>query len=130
MTDEKRGRDVEVEEAPSSDRPSDPLGGLLKSALAEPPPPRRSFLPKIQERIRIRTRGRFYRDRWSTARDPVSLLLMVALLVLIILAAVFLVMQPLVSAPREIELPTPAIDPMATEAPGAETPSQSQTKEK
>lgn len=130
MTDEELQKETEGEEASSDDRSSDPLGGLLRSALAEPPSPGRSFLPKIQERIRVRTRGRFYRDRWSVVRDPVSLILMAALLVLIILAAVFLVMQPLVSAPKEIELQTPAVDPLATEGPSSQASEDPETKEK
>ncbi len=130
MTEEERERDPRGDGSPPSDRLSDPLGGLLRSALAEPPRPKRSFLPKIQERIRVRTRGRFYRDRWSVAQNPVSLILMAALLVLILLAAVFLVMQPLVSAPEEIELQTPAVDPLATEGPAADTARDHESTEK
>lgn len=122
MKDEELSRESEREDEPVSERASDPLGGLLKSVLREPPDPGRSFLPKIQERIRVRTRGRYFRDRWSVARDPVSLLLMAALLILIVAAAVFLVMQPLVSAPQPILLPMPAVDPLATDGPGAEPP--------
>lgn len=129
MTSDESTRVGEGEGA-FEDRNSDPLGGLLKSALAEPPARKKSLLPKIQERIRIRTRGRYYRDRWSTARDPVSLILMVALLILILAAAVFLVMQPLVGAPRETQLGAPAIDPLATEGPSATPPTDSETKEK
>lgn len=130
MKDEELRRETQADDGPESERASDPLGGLLKSALAEPPDPGRSFLPKIQERIRLRTRGRYYRDRWSVARDPVSLILMVALLILILAAAVFLVMQPLVSSPEEIELPTPAVDPLAIEGPSAQPASGPETSEK
>lgn len=130
MKDEELRRDSDIEDEPQSERESDPLGGLLKSALRDPPDPGRSFLPKIQERIRARTRGRFYRDRWSALRDPVSLILMAALLILILAAAVFLVLQPLVSAPKEIELPTPALDPLVIEGPGSETAPGPETKEK
>jgi hypothetical protein len=130
MSDNELRHDSEMEESPTSDRASDPLGGLLKNALREPPEPGRSFLPKIQERIRMRTRGRYFRDRWSVARDPVSLLLMVALLILILAAAVFLVMQPLMSAPQEIEQPTPAVDPLAIEEPGRVVAPSSETGEK
>lgn len=130
MKDEELRRGSEVEEEPASERRSDPLGGLLKSALRDPPDPGGSLLPKIQERIRVRTRGRFYRDRWSALPDPVSLILMTALLILILAVAVFLVLQPLVSAPKEIELQTPAVDPLAIEEPGVEPARSSGTKEK
>lgn len=105
--------------APDSAPGSGPLGDLLRGALADVPVPARSFLPGIQHRIRVKTRGKYFRDRWSTTRDPVSLLLMCALLILILVTALFLVMQPLVSAPRPEQLPTPAVDPMATEGPSA-----------
>lgn len=98
------------------DRPSDPIAAVLKSALADAPHPPRSLLPKIQQRIRVTTRGRYYRDRWSTARDPVPILLMIALLILILAAAVFLVLQPLVEAPEKTHLPTPAEDPLSAPA--------------
>lgn len=130
MKDEELRSESAGEDGPVSERASDPLGGLLGRALAEAPDPGRSFLPKIQERIRARTRGRYFRDRWSVARDPVSLILMVALLILILATAVFLVLQPLVSAPEQIELPTPAVDPLAVEGPGTESPPRSKTKEK
>jgi|GEM_PF-2318881 len=94
------------------DRDSNPMAALLQQALAEPPAPKRSLLPNIQQRIRVHTRGRFYRDRWSVARDPISLLLMVALLILILGAALFMVLQPLIDVPQKTELPTPALDPM------------------
>ena len=117
MTDEEFMSDDQNDTEPVSDRASDPLSGLLRSALAEAPVPERSLLPGIQQRIRVRTKGRYFRDRWSTARDPVSYLLMAALLILILAAALFLVMQPLMEAPTKTQLPTPATDPLATDAP-------------
>jgi hypothetical protein len=97
------------------DDDSDPMANLLRRALADAPLPRRDFLPGVQKKIRVRTRGRFFRDRWSTSRNPVSLILMATLLLVILCAALFLVLQPLVDAPRETELNSPAIDPMAVE---------------
>lgn len=110
MTD----RDPNSNENPDhGERPSDPIAGLLKRALNDAPTPERSLLPKIQQRIRFTTRGRYYRDRWSTLSNPVSLLLMMALLILILAAAIFLVLQPLIDAPHKTHLPTPAEDPLA-----------------
>jgi hypothetical protein len=104
---------TDEELSPMSDRASDPIAQMLRGALKESPSPKRSLLPQIQQRIRITTRGRYFRDRWSTARDPVPLLLMAALLILILCAAVFLVMQPLVEAPQKTKLPSPATDLLA-----------------
>jgi hypothetical protein len=99
---------------PTSERlASDPITGLLQKALDDAPLPKRSLLPKIQQRIHITTRGRYYRDRFSQLQSPVSLLLMAALLIAILAAAVFLVLQPLMEAPEETDLPTPAQDLMA-----------------
>jgi hypothetical protein len=97
------------------DHDSDPMAELLKRALADAPTPKRDFLPGVQKKIRLRTRGRYFRDRWSTSRNPVSLILMATLLLVILCAALFLVLQPLVDAPRETELGSPAVDPMAVE---------------
>lgn len=78
------------------ERDSDPMTRLLRGALAEPPALTKSFLPSIQERIRQRTRGRYFRDRWSRTRNPISLVLIATLIILIMTAAVYLVLQPLV----------------------------------
>lgn len=99
MTDEKMNESFEGEESSRGDRSSDPLGGLLARALADAPAPPKSLLPGIQHRIRVRTKGLYYRDRWGGTRGPISLLLMVALLILIMVAAIFLVMHALVEAP-------------------------------
>lgn len=107
----------ELDQEVPSDRHSDPMSGLLRRALESPPTPEKSLLPRIQERIRAQTRGRFYRDRWSRAKDPVPLLLMVALLILILCAATFLVFQPLVEPPHDTQLPEAPLDPLQDPAP-------------
>lgn len=94
------------------DRDSGAISALLQQALADPPAPKKSLLPGIQERIRVRTKGRYYRDRFSKAKDPVPLLLMAVLLVLIICATTFLVIQPLVDAPTNTQLPDSPVDPL------------------
>lgn len=99
-------------EEQEQDRDSGAISALLQQALAEAPAPKKSLLPGIQERIRVRTKGRYYRDRFSKAKDPVPLLLMAVLLVLIICAATFLVIQPLVDAPTDTRLPESPLDPL------------------
>jgi len=100
----------------------EPALSLLKSALRDAPVPERSLLPKIQDRIRIRTRGRYFRDRYSRSLDPVPLLLIVCLLVLLLLTAVFLVYQPLSSPVVPHTLPAAPPDPLAAPASPSEAP--------
>ncbi len=99
------------------DRPSDPITVLLRDALKETPRPKRSLLPGVQQRIRIQTKGRYYRDRFSRSENPVSFLLMAILLVLILATALFLVVMPLVDAPQKTDLKSPPVDVFGQESP-------------
>ena len=92
----------------------EPALSLLKSALRDAPIPERSLLPKIQDRIRIRTRGRYFRSRYSRSLDPIPLLLIICLLVLLLLTAIFLVFQPLSSPAVSRPLPSAPVDPLST----------------
>ena len=84
------------------------LTELLVKSLANPPAPGPSMLPSIQKRIRQQTRGKFYRDRWSEGKRPIPLLLMAALLILMVIMAIFMVWQPLTVdlEPSPILIPT------------------------
>ncbi|GEM_PF-2211760 len=93
----------------------DPVLDLLRQALNAPPKPKHDFLPRVQQKIRLRTKGRYFRDRWSTSRNPASLIFLCTLLLLILCAALFLVIQPLVDAPVPTDLERPPIDPLARE---------------
>ena len=101
----------------SPGREDEPAVSLLRSALQEAPLPDRSLLPKIQDRIRLRTRGRYFRSRYSRSLDPIPLLLIVCLLVLLVLTAVFLVFQPLSSDPVPHSLPPAPVDPLSAPGP-------------
>lgn len=114
---EDESEDVERLLSRSEDEPA---LSLLKSALRDAPLPERSLLPKIQDRIRIRTRGRYFRSRYSRSLDPIPLLLIVCLLVLLLLTAVFLVYQPLSSPAVPRPLPSAPVDPLS--APSGNTP--------
>jgi hypothetical protein len=75
----------------AGDRPTpDAATSLLRAALREPPPLRRSLLPGIKERLRVRTRGRYFRDRSRLAQVPLTLVLGVAVLLGIFLIALAL----------------------------------------
>jgi hypothetical protein len=45
---------------------------LLRGALGRepPPPPEADVLRGVQKRLRERSRGKFYADEWSTAKQP------------------------------------------------------------
>ncbi len=75
----------------------DPVAALLQRALAEPPEPQIRFLPGIKERIRQRTRGRYFGRRREVFRDPMILMLMAAILVLLMGAVIYVVLEPLLS---------------------------------
>jgi|GEM_PF-2109561 len=74
---------------------SEPSLPLLASALRTPPQPQASLLPKIQERIYQRTRGRYFRPKKTGVRDPITLALLVALVLAVIATATFMVFVPL-----------------------------------
>jgi len=99
MTDEHLKSAPHYSDAEPSDEPaaSAPVAVLLQKALASPPEPKIHFLPGVQERIRIRTRGRYFATRRARFRDPIILLLIAATLILLIGALVFAVLEPLVS---------------------------------
>ena len=112
MSDERERRDPPDEEdfPPSGDEPEGTIEGgrhgapmiddvdlkdLLRGALRPPPG---AVAPKllagVQRRIRVRSRGKFYGDGWSTAESPRSTYLITALVMLAVLALVFLVLVP------------------------------------
>ena len=70
---------------------------LLRAAL-EPPPPKAKqeavLLKGVQQRLRVRSRGKFYADGWSTSRSPRSTYLITSIFMLVLIAFVFLVLIP------------------------------------
>ena len=70
---------------------------LLRSAL-EPPAPKPKeethLLKGVQRRLRLRSKGKFYSDGWSTSRSPRSTYLITSILMLVLIAFVFLVLIP------------------------------------
>jgi hypothetical protein len=71
---------------------------ILGQALERPPGLPRSLLPKIQERIYQRTRGRYFRPKRTGMRDPILLALLLALAIAIVAVAAFVVFVPLLSS--------------------------------
>jgi hypothetical protein len=68
---------------------------LLRGALR---PPQGSVAPSllqgVQRKLRVRSRGKFYGDGWSTARSPRSTYLVTSLVMLALVVAVLLVLVP------------------------------------
>lgn len=107
----------DTQEHREEEEENSPLKRLLGEALAAPPRRAGTLLPKIQERIYVRTRGRYFRPRRAHLRDPATLTLLVALALALMLLASFLVFHALTDASE-----TPKA-PRATET-GEETPAQ------
>jgi len=105
---------------------------LLRGALGrEPPPPPESdaVLRGVQKRLRERSRGKFYADEWSTAKQPPigTYLVTSAIMLAIVLVtyailhyqsgeAVGTTMTP-APVPVRIVMPKPAAPPTAPQAP-------------
>ncbi|MBK8251813.1 MAG: hypothetical protein IPK82_03990 [Polyangiaceae bacterium] len=70
---------------------------LLRSAL-EPPPPKpkqqTALLKGVQHRLRVRSKGKFYADGWSTSKSPRSTYLVTSIFMLLLIAFIFLVLIP------------------------------------
>lgn len=82
------------------DRASDAIGDLLRRSLEAPPARPQSLLPKIQERIYQRTRGRYFRPKRKFG-DSTTLVLGLALLLLVLAATGYLVLRPLLDAEQQ-----------------------------
>lgn len=68
---------------------------LLRGAMRPPPgavAPR--ILPGVQQKLRVRSRGKFYGDGWSTAQSPRSTYLITSVLMLLLVLVVFAVLVP------------------------------------
>lgn len=87
--DEGAEGDVEIDEVDVRD--------LLRAAL-EPPAPKPKqdavLLKGVQRRLRVRSKGKFYADGWSTSRSPRSTYLVTSIFMLLLIAFVFLVLIP------------------------------------
>lgn len=90
---------------PSADPPASEDGDVvvdevdLKEALrgALRPPPGSvapDILRGVQKKLRVRSRGKFYGDGWSTSASPRSTYLVTSAIMLVLVAIVFLVLVP------------------------------------
>jgi hypothetical protein len=77
----------------TDDKDDDPeseaqIRALLKRSLA-PEAPARPVLGEVQRKIRQRSKGKFYRDGWSTTQSRVSYALVAGIMLLIVAIAYF-----------------------------------------
>lgn len=87
---------------------SDSLRDLLRGAAEQDNPPMPDVLSGVQRKIRVRSRGKYFADAWSTARQPpISTYLVTSLVMLAIAVFVYLVLSPLSGAPAKVEPPAP-----------------------
>jgi hypothetical protein len=84
------GSDVVVDEVD--------LKEALRGALRPPPGSvAPDILRGVQKKLRVRSRGKFYGDGWSTSASPRSTYLVTSAIMLVLIAIVFLVLMPLAS---------------------------------
>jgi hypothetical protein len=90
-------RPIEDEELPPGvDLDADPMRDLLKRAMQKPaavPQTQKPMLEEVQRKLRVRSKGKFYGDGWSTTQEKVSYAL-VATVMLIVIAIAYFALGP------------------------------------
>jgi hypothetical protein len=94
--------------APKPDTPEasddDSMRDLLRSALSVERTPPPDMLAGVQRRIRQRSRGKFYRDRWAVEKHPpINTYLVTAVLMLVILFVAYALLRPLSGASNSVD---------------------------
>ena len=91
--DEPPGADEEEGDGPLVDEVD--LREALRGALQPPPGSvAPNLLRGVQKRLRVRSRGKFYGDGWSTAESPKTTYLVTSVLMLVLVALIFLILVP------------------------------------
>jgi len=79
------------------------LKDLLREAVDPGPDQPADMLGSVQRKLRERSGGKFYADRWSTARyAPVSMFFVTGLLMLIAIAFLFFLLYPVSGRPHPV----------------------------
>jgi hypothetical protein len=121
MTEDEDSRDSLTESSGEGGSPSGPgmnLKHLLKGALAnDAATPSVDVLAGVQQKLRERSGGKFYKDLWSTAKEPPTLTFFAtSLFMLVIVLLAYAVLAPLRGhaekvhaepAPVEVVAPAP-----------------------
>ena len=53
-----------------------------------------NLLKGVQRKLRVRSRGKFYGDGWSTAESPKTTYLITAIIMLVLIAVLFFALVP------------------------------------
>lgn len=69
----------------------DALRGALRPPAGSVAP---NLLKGVQRKLRVRSRGKFYGDGWSTAESPKATYLITAIIMLILIAVLFFALVP------------------------------------
>ena len=73
------------------------IGGAARIAARSAEEPAPDLLPKVQLRLRKRSRGRFYRDRFAEQAGPKSAIpVLVAIMVAVLIAAAWVATQSMI----------------------------------
>jgi hypothetical protein len=109
MSDPKDPKDAsplapEAPEAGPAEALSDEdMKSLLRGALGQDAAPRGDVLRGVQQKIRQRSRGKFYDEGWSTAEHPpVYTYLLTAALMLAVLFLIYAVLVPTSGEPLPV----------------------------
>ena len=90
--------DAADEDFPENEVDEVDLKEALRGALRPPPGAvAPQLLRGVQKKLRVRSRGKFYGDGWSTAESPRSTYLVTSAIMLVLVAIVFLVLMPWIS---------------------------------
>lgn len=80
---------------------------LLRGALRQPEAPP-DLTRGVQQKLRLRSGGKFYADGWSTAKHPpLNTYLITSLLMLCVLGVIYALLAPLSGAPETVTPPKP-----------------------
>ncbi len=93
---EKKAEEKEPIEEARDSKDDMAISQLLKKSLAKEEPheaPKESMLPSVQRKLRVRSKGKFYADGWSTSQSKMNYAL-VAVIMLVVIAACYLALGP------------------------------------
>jgi hypothetical protein len=107
MSEPEEPKEEEMADADAaSDDEESEVRSMLRGALREQaePEPENDVLRGVQERIRKRSRGKFYADGWSTAKHaPIQTYLVTSAIMLVIAVVTYIVLSPTAGDPVEVK---------------------------
>jgi hypothetical protein len=92
VTTDEKSPEGEDEELPEMDeQEDDAMRSLLKRAMGpeSAPPPEKPLLQEVQRKLRVRSKGKFYGDGWSTTAVRINYGLIAVVMLLVVALAYF-----------------------------------------